>query len=269
MRITILMENIPGKPGIKAEHGLGMYIETEGRKIIMDTGQSPLTWENAKTLGVDPLDADYIVISHGHYDHAGGVMSLCEMGSKVPIYIQKGAGADFYNAEKYDGIDKRILDLPQLKVVDGDLQIEEGVSLFSGFRERVYWPRGNYELKVKIGHRILQDDFRHEQCLLIEEDGKLFLFSGCAHNGMVNILKRCEQFAGRYPDFVFSGFHMMKKGAYELYEERSIQETAKFMLKSGSVFYTGHWTSLPAFELMKPIMEDRLLYMASGDVIEL
>lgn len=269
MRITILMENIPGTSGIGAEHGLGMYIETGDRRIIMDTGQSPLTWENAEKLGVDPLRADFVVISHGHYDHAGGVMALHEMGSTAPIYMQKGAGGDFYADGKYDGIDKRILELPELRVVDGDLEVEEGISIFSGFRERIYWPRGNYRLKVKIGRRVLQDDFRHEQCLLIEEEGRLFLFSGCAHNGMVNILNRCRQFAGRFPDYAFSGFHMKKDGAYTLYEKRSIEETAKFMMRTGAVFYTGHCTGLPAFDIMKPVLGDRLRYMASGNVIEI
>ena len=73
MRIVTLIENLVYKQGLTAEHGLSFYIETENRKILFDTGQSALFMQNAKTMDIDIREIDIVVVSHGHYDHTGGL----------------------------------------------------------------------------------------------------------------------------------------------------------------------------------------------------
>ncbi|MEN6342321.1 MAG: MBL fold metallo-hydrolase [Methanospirillum sp.] len=77
MRATILVDNtVPFDSPLRAEHGLSILVEADGRRILFDTGASGLVIENARRLGIDLLDLDYIVLSHGHGDHTGGLYHL-------------------------------------------------------------------------------------------------------------------------------------------------------------------------------------------------
>ena len=93
------------------------------------------------------------------------------------------------------------------------------------------------------------------------------LLSGCAHNGILNILDHYRALYGDMPDLVISGFHMMKKAAYEKAEITLIREIAEELGSMGILFYTGHCTGLPAFEMMEEIMGETLHYVHSGDRI--
>ena len=73
MRISFLSENKTNNPGICAEHGLSIYIETDEMNILFDAGASDMFAENAQKMGIDLRNADFCVISHGHYDHTEGV----------------------------------------------------------------------------------------------------------------------------------------------------------------------------------------------------
>ena len=269
MRVFVLMENTSTKEGIQTEHGLSLYIETSKHRLLSDTGQSALTLENACKMGVDLESVDTVVISHGHYDHAGGLLSFASLNPKADIYMQRSAAGAFYHDERYIGIDKEILKLPGLHLLDSDQIIDEELSVFSGIRGRRLWPSGNRVLTEKIQGRDVQDTFGHEQCLVIKDQGKTVLLSGCAHNGILNILDRFRELYGEEPDVVISGFHMMKKSEYSPDEIRSIEETAKELAGYKPMFYTGHCTSQPVIDLMLDIMPDNLKPIHAGDILEL
>jgi len=271
MRIVNLIEDTLGEAGLHYEHGLSFYIETKKHKILLDTGASPAFIENAMKLGIDLTEVDIVVLSHGHYDHAGGIMMFAKLNPTAKIYMQKTAGSEYYNLrdgiEKYIGIDKDILELPQVQFLDGDYQIDEELRIFSSIRGRKYWPEGNLLLKERVAGVFLQDEFIHEQCLDISEDGERVLLSGCAHNGILNILEAYwERFKG-VPQKVISGFHMTKRGEYTEEEIRNIEDTARELLKLNIKFYTGHCTGEAAFSLMKKIMGEQLVFVHSGDEI--
>ena len=164
MRIVNLIENTEGKTGCVCEHGLSFYVETKKHKLLVDTGASEAFLENAKKLDIDLAKVDTVIISHGHYDHTGGLVPFKKINSKAKIYIQKKAVGAFYNAlhtpEKYIGMDKRIQSLEQVVFVDGDMQIDEELYLFSNVTGRKYWPSGNLHLKEKKAGVFIQDFFR-------------------------------------------------------------------------------------------------------------
>ena len=273
MRIVNLVENTLGREGCVPAHGLSLYVETGNRRLLLDTGPSALLLKNARVLDVDLARVDAVILSHGHYDHTGGISAFCALNPEAPVYLRRGADGDFWS-ESGDsphpiGMDLAAASLPQLVRQDRDAWIAPDLFLFGGVTGRKYWPQGNRKLFRKTGGQYVQDDFSHEQSLLIRENGKSVLLSGCAHSGVLNILERCLSLCGAAPDVMISGFHMMKKsGEYTPEELDVIRGTARALLSWPSVFYTCHCTGLPAYQIMKEIMGDRLRYFACGDTLE-
>lgn len=117
MRIVTLIENTPGDPRCACEHGLSLYLETHDHRLLMDTGSTGAFADNAEALGIDLTRVDTVVLSHGHYDHAGGLLRFAALNPGAPIYLQAGADGDFYHGDRYIGIDKAITALPQVRPV--------------------------------------------------------------------------------------------------------------------------------------------------------
>ncbi len=271
MRIINLIENTQGCRKCFFEHGLSFYIETENHKMVMDAGATNAFLANAKKLKIDLGQVDTLILSHGHYDHSGGILSFVDLNKKADIYIQKSATDAYYHKEageeRYIGIDDKMKGLKQVKWLEGNCDIDKGIFLFSGVTGRKLWPSGNRALKVKRGTEFYQDDFAHEQYLVIEEEEKKVLISGCAHNGILNILEKFEALYGVCPDAVISGFHMMKKNGYTEDDLNLAQETAVKLKEYPAKFYTGHCTGKEPYQIMKAIMGNQLVYVHSGDEI--
>jgi len=263
MKSVVLMEDSCGNTQCEYEHGLSIYIETKKHKLLMDTGASEKTLHNAQKLGINLAEVDTVILSHGHYDHSGGILAFRKINQNAVIYMQKTALGDYFHGERYIGIDKRIAELPNIKLLEGDFQIDEELSLFTNIVGRKFWPQSNFVLSMmEKGHQV-QDEFRHEQCLVIQGKRKVLL-SGCAHNGILNILDKYQQNYGEYPDIVLSGFHMMKKTDYTEQEKYLICQTAEHLCKKNILFYTGHCTGQKAIDIMKPIMKQKLIPIHCG-----
>ena len=270
MRIITLVENTCGHESCIAEHGLSLYIETEKHKLLLDTGQTDAVVKNAEVLGIDLSAVDTVILSHGHYDHSGGILPLSKKNQTAQIIMQRKAAEPHYNGERYIGIDQAILDLPNIRLIDGDLRLDDELFLFSGITGRRCYPQGNRKLSRMVNGAKAPDVFAHEQCLVISENGKQWLLSGCAHNGILNILDRYKEMFGDAPDYVITGFHMMKKDGEHTEEEKAvIMQTAQELAKMKTVFFSGHCTGIPAFEMMKEIMGGRLIALHSGGAVRL
>lgn len=267
MKIVVLMEDTCGRVQCKYEHGLSLYIETENHKILMDTGASDGILANAGLLKVALDKVDTVVLSHGHYDHSGGLLSFRKVNGEAAIYLQKTALAEYYHGSRYIGIDQRIGSLPGVVLLEGNRRIDGELSVFSKIKGRRFWPQSNVGLSVRVDGCDKQDSFDHEQCLVVEAEKRL-LVSGCAHNGILNILDRYQEIYGNKPDVVISGFHMTKKEAYTPQEAEVILDTAKELAEKDILFYTGHCTGQMAIDLMKPVMGDRLIQLSCGMEIE-
>lgn len=279
MKIINLIENTKGNEECVYEHGLSFYIETQGHKIISDMGATDKFIYNAEKLGVDLKNVDLCVLSHGHYDHSGGILDFYEVNNRARILINNLAGKDYchvyydengdYLSERYIGIDKKILDLPNIELIDSDLKLDDEISVFSGVKGRKLWPKGNLSLKVKKDNKFYQDEFEHEQYLVIREGNIKVLVSGCAHNGILNILDRYKEIYNEYPNYVISGFHMMNKEGYSKEDIENIKETALELKKLDVKFFTGHCTGELPYEIMRDIMGEQICYVHSGDSFEI
>ena len=205
MKITSLLENTTEREDMRVEHGLSLYIETERCRILFDMGQTDLFYENAKALGIDLSKVDIAILSHGHYDHGGGLRRFFEINSHAHVYIHKDAFLPHYNGtEKYIGLDISLKDHSQIIFVDDKYRITEFLTLFScndKDKKHSTIPSG---LTEKVGDVFVSDDFRHEQYLLIRENEKQVLISGCSHKGILDITEWFK------PDILIGGFHYSK-----------------------------------------------------------
>ena len=273
MKTVNLIENTKGLSGCGCEHGLCFYIETDHHRLLMDTGASALLLENAEKRGVDLTGVDTVVLSHGHYDHGGGILPFVSVNPHASIYIHKDAFGAYYSthweAEEtvYVGLDPGIRGLKQVILTEGTYRIDDELTLFSEIGSARPVPDGNRALKIEREGVLQQDDFRHEQCLVITESGRRVLLSGCAHHGILNVMDRYRELYGSDPDMVISGFHMMKRTGYSQADLDDAAATARALMAYDTVFYTGHCTDVKPYEIMKEIMGDRLHYVHCGDEV--
>lgn len=258
MKIYTLIENTACTDGFAYEHGLSLYIETEDVKILFDTGQSGAFADNADKLGIDLGKVDVMILSHGHYDHGGGIGRFLEINSKAPVYVSSKAFGKHYNAEdRYIGLDEEIEKNKRIVMVEDYMELKMGITIYGADRISTVTPIDSAGLKVKAPQGMTQDLFRHEQYLLIEENGKKVLISGCSHNGILNIMETMK------PDILVGGFHFMKKSVEEL------TIPADRLMEYDTKYFTCHCTGLEQFNYMKQIMGDRLSYLSAGNMIEI
>ena len=258
MKITVLVENVSKNPCIGAEHGLSLYIETAEKKILFDMGQGTLFLENAKVLGVDLRNIDFAIVSHGHYDHGGGLGCFFELNDKAPVYINRYAfGAQYNGNEKYIGLDLKLKDNPGLIYTEDMTKITDNIFLYSCNNNKREYPSLESGLKIRGTDGFINDEFLHEQYLLVQENGKKYLFSGCSHKGILNITNWFK------PDVLVGGFHFSKITDIDI-----LKDYSKNLNSFNTTYYTCHCTGIEQYEIMKKHMNN-LNYISVGDVIVL
>ncbi len=277
MRIVNLIENTQGRRGCAYAHGLSFYVETEKHRLLFDLGPSEETLENAGKLGINLKKIDTVILSHGHYDHSGGIIPFSKVNPEALIFMQESAGNDHYSDDgaeagdkryRYNGIDKGILELPEVRLLRGDFRIDDELELFT-VKERTHkLPFTNRRLLIKENGEYGQDDFRHEHYLVIRDGGKTILMSGCAHHGILSILDAYHEKYASFPDAVISGFHLMKRSEYNDRELQEVADLGRELKTVPTMFYTCHCTGEPAYERMRLTMGEQLEYVHSGEEIE-
>lgn len=258
MRITSLIENTTTNDNFQVEHGLSLYIETNQHKILFDMGQSDLFIENAKKLNINISDIDIAILSHGHYDHGGGLEDFLNLNKKAPIYINRYAFEPHYNGtNKYIGLNTSLLDNNRI-IFTGDITtITSELTLYSCNNKTRNHNLGSFGLTTLENNEFVPDDFHHEQYLLIEQKNKKILFSGCSHKGILDITEWFQ------PDVLIGGFHFSK-----LPLDNTLRTYANFLNQFNTNFYTCHCTGIEQFEFMKQSM-NRLFYLSTGQTIYL
>jgi len=256
MKVTALIENNSCAEGISAEHGLSLYIETGDRRILFDVGQSELFADNARKLGIDLSMVDIAIISHGHYDHGGGLAKFLRINDSANVLINRNAFFEYYNKDgKYIGLDSKLQTSDRIVFAGDEHRINDDICLFTcnGMERRYGF--SNFGLTKKKGKETIPDDFIHEQYLVIKEGDKTVLFSGCSHKGIFNII---EWF---HPDMVIGGFHFSKMPC-----DNYLADIASELDKYDIEFYTCHCTGTEQYDFMKKYIR-KLNYISSGQTV--
>lgn len=269
MIINALVENTSVCKDIQSEHGLSLYIQTGRSKTLFDVGASDLFLKNAEKMNIDISDIDYLVISHGHYDHGGGLKTFLENNKKAKVFINEFGFNEHFSMRDnkhfhYIGLDESLKNHKQIIFTKDSFKIDEKMELFSNIEQNLPIPKSNLNLFMKNGNSFVNDDFSHEQVLVICEDGKTTLITGCAHNGIVNIIRHFHKLKGYMPDVVIGGFHLSSPSSNLGESNWAIDEIAKYLLTTGAKYYTCHCTGIDAYRRLKSLMGDSIDYLSAG-----
>ncbi|MCR5826446.1 MAG: MBL fold metallo-hydrolase [Oscillospiraceae bacterium] len=275
MKITVLLENEACRPGIRCEHGLSMHVATARHSVLFDMGPNAMFLENAEALGVDVKAVDIAFLSHSHDDHCGGLELFCRRNERANVYLQKRAWGEYYVVTprkcRYLGLDRALRRYEtRFCYTEGVTVLDEELTVFSGGMGRDYWSHANDSLREKQGEDYPPDRFLHEQNLLVSENGKTALLAACAHNGIVNILRRAEEILGRAPDAVLAGFHLYSPSLGRTEPRALVEQIARELAaRPGTRYYTGHCTGTEAYGMLAETLGERLQPMHGGSVITL
>ena len=245
-----------------AERGGVRRSQTERHKILLDTGASDVFIQNAEQLGLDLSTVDYVFISHGHSDHAGGLQYFLEHNRQAQVIVSPDAmsGKFFSKRGNLHSITTEWpeIDENRLILIDQTCEIEEDIHVIAHIPQIHQMPKGNKHLFVEDANgKYVNDDFRHE--LALYTNG--FLFTGCAHSGLENILAACP-----YPvNTVVGGFHLLD-GQETEEELKALAQRLKERYPE-TRFYTSHCTGDNVFEVMKGVMGEQLQSFRCGTII--
>jgi 7,8-dihydropterin-6-yl-methyl-4-(beta-D-ribofuranosyl)aminobenzene 5'-phosphate synthase len=281
LKITALIENKnTDNENLVAEHGLSLHIQTKDKNILFDTGASGVFTENALELGINISDVNLAVISHGHYDHGGGLESFISENKKAPIYLRNSTDEEyFFKAfifmKRPVGLDKELLNnkSSRFNFISQNTEIEKDIFLITGIKQDNPIPPGSKYLYKKVDGELQKDDFHHELMMVIKDNEDIVLFTGCSHHGILNMVETAlELFPGSSIKAVFGGFHLIGLPMFNnmAASKPQVEEIgSKLMEYPIEKVYTGHCTGEKAYNVLKDIMGDKLEYFSTGTSIKL
>lgn len=218
MRLSILAENFTRSPYILPEYGLSLHLELGGSSVLVDTAQGRTLFPNAATMGIDLRKLDLLALSHGHFDHVGGVPSLFSYHGPMPLWAHPRV--DALHARLREGKPHFIgfhlnWAATDFRPVTNHVELCPG---FWGFE--VPQTRRDPEFMKNPAHLIegdahgwIPDPFDDDLSFVAEGEQGLCLVLGCAHAGVVNILEEAARIFGtRTFATVVGGMHLADQG---------------------------------------------------------
>lgn len=251
MYAKIIIDNI-SKSELQPEWGLSVYIEQEGKKILLDTGAGGKFAENAAALGIALEEIDYAVLSHAHYDHANGMGQFFEKNVKASFHLRKGAAENCYAKKwvfhKYIGVKKGLLAKYRSRIVyaDGTYELFLGAYLLAHSTPGLGELGKKAGMYVRCGCRLQPDDFSHEQSLVLDTPKGLVIFNSCSHGGADNIIaETAAAFPQKHIYALIGGLHLFAS------PEAEVRALAERIRSTGiERVITGHCTGKRAYAIL-------------------
>jgi len=273
--LSVLVENTAIE-GFSSEHGLSFWIEYGGKHILFDTGQSDLVAQNAKKLKVDLSQTDAIILSHGHYDHTGGLKAVLDEAPDAMIYLHPDAPKVRYSRKPPKP--PRQISMPQACCQALSDAVPKGKVVYTPQPHRIYpgvmatgaIPRiTEYEdtggAFYDDPEGTLADEIADDQALLIETPQGLVIILGCAHSGVVNTLHYAAKLSGQKRIYaVIGGMHLLNASAGRI--EKTIEALKDYGVQKVAPC---HCTGAETVEKIKTTFPEQYLACSAGTHIPL
>lgn len=260
-KITTLVENSVYGKGLQGEHGLSLLIEAGGQKVLFDTGASDLFIRNARLLGVDLSDVDYVVLSHGHQDHTGGLRHFLALNARAKVVCKKEILAPKFKNETPNGLSHpETLDKSRFWFVDEETEIVPGIFVFPQIklvdRNDTHFEHFFTEVDGEMG----PDTFEDELAIVLKEEKAVSVLSACSHRGITNIIRVVQlYFPGLALKLVMGGFHIHNA------EEDKFNTISTFLgMKLPKRLGLCHCTGIDKYALFRQQFNDRVFYNYTG-----
>ncbi len=287
VRITTIVENHPNTIlCIPGEHGLSMKVEYKGRTILFDTGQTGIFLDNADKMNLDLSDIHDIILSHGHYDHTGGLKRYLEQNHKKNIYVGKSFfdkkfrknqdGSIVYNGNPFLSEDTTEQVEPnqvaiikesdsKVTVIDSRIyNLEEGMWLVRDFEMKNNFEKLNHRFFIGRDSEYYLDRFQDEIALCLETSKGIVIIVGCSHIGIINIVETVkEHFNGKPIRGIIGGTHLIHAEEERL--NRTLEEFGKLNLEFLAV---SHCTGDDNINRIQTEFGERFIMNITGSRIE-
>jgi 7,8-dihydropterin-6-yl-methyl-4-(beta-D-ribofuranosyl)aminobenzene 5'-phosphate synthase len=273
LRVSILCEDSLSRRGLVGEHGLSILVETADARVLLDAGPSAATVQNARSMDLELAPLDAIVISHGHYDHTGGLAAiLAELGGATVIvhplafrerYALRGTGAHRFigpphTVRKYQQLGA------EFTFSEGPVHLGNGLWTTGEVQQAHKSCLDSTRLCIKRDGELMRDDFRDDVSLVAHLDGGLVVLTGCGHAGVCNIVAHAQRLMSRQPvHALIGGTHLVAA------HEGEIRDTAARLHEMGvEAIMPCHCTGQRAFAVLEDAFPGKVVKVATGDVVE-
>ena len=295
MKIHVLIENTTDSD-LQCEHGLSLYIEYKGKKILLDAGSTEVFAENARKMGLDLSAVDMAFLSHGHYDHSGGFNAFIGENISAPVYAMESAMGRYASTSggvmHEIGVPEAVKEVLKecIVAIDKVTQVTDGIVLVPhstapdklaviGEKAGLYREAKPQEVSESVGDITcetaegiicsktkpeatwLPDDFAHEMSVVFETNAGLVICNSCSHGGVQNIVEEVKQALPGQKIYAFvGGLHMKgRKSGEEIctFTEEEVKMLADCIRDAGiEVLITGHCTGEPGYELLGKYLKE-------------
>ena len=276
MKITVLCENTVGRRVGSGEHGFSAFIETDLGNYLFDTGNGHSVVANSLVFDKDLRSIQKIFLSHGHYDHTGGLPEVLKLKGEVDVHGHPHIFLDRISVLKEKNKEtKRFVGIPYKRnyleslgahfLFNSDfVEVESGMFLTGEVPRQTLFEKPDPKLFMEIGGKISQDIFPDDQSLILESEKGLILILGCAHSGMINIIQHVIHHRKR-EDFyaILGGTHLDFLTPEQLEESIHSLKTIGFERIGVS-----HCTGMKAAFRLQHEFGDRFFQGCVGSILE-
>ncbi len=267
MEITVLIDNEKNELAYRSEHGLSMLIEFNGATILFDTGKSDAFIQNANLLGKDLTKVDFVVLSHSHYDHTGGLEDFLILNKTAKVILKKDilrerwSVSHGYNRRIGFPLRKRFEHLNgRFHFIEDTEEIVPGLFVIPKIQKPEGYTFTDSYLFVQEQNNLVADTFDDELFIAAVQDHKLVVFTGCAHNGVENMIKTAIYHTHIHEiEFVIGGTHLNRASDQQI--QSTARELRKYTIKRAAF---NHCSGKRAISVLNRELDGQIEYGFAG-----